>query len=98
VSRSLPLRTSRRRRRRDLRRLAIMEAALLVMPTLRREIFLAVRLDALAYAEVARRTGLSVAAVEREMVRALRALGDALRQDRTPKRRRRPWQSGQRRP
>jgi len=75
-----------------------MEAALLVMPTLRREIFLAVRLDAMTYAEVAKRTGLSVPAVEREMVRALCALGDALRQDRAPKRRRRPWQSGQRRP
>ena len=91
MSRLLPPRGSRRRRRRDLRRLAIMEAALLAMPALRREIFLAVRLDALIYAEVARRTRLSVAVVERQMARALRALGDALRQDRTPKRRRRPW-------
>ena len=98
MSRLLPPRGSRRRRRRDLRRLAIMEAALLAMPALRREIFLAVRLDALSYAEVARWTGLSVPAVEREMVRALRALGDALRHDDASNRLCRKRASRQRRP
>jgi RNA polymerase sigma-70 factor (ECF subfamily) len=34
------------------------------MPKLRREIFLAIRLDDLSYAEIAERTGLSVKEVE----------------------------------
>lgn len=53
-------------------RLAAMEDALMRMPRIEREIFLAVRLDDLSYAEIAARTGLSVAGAERVFVRALR--------------------------
>ena len=51
-----------------------LEAAVASMPRLRREIFLAVRLDALTYAQIAEVTGLSVAQVERHMARAMRHL------------------------
>ena len=51
-----------------LRRL---EDALANMPRKQREIFLAHRLDDMSYAEIARRTGLSVRQVERQMARAL---------------------------
>ncbi|MEV5022735.1 sigma-70 region 4 domain-containing protein [Sphingobium sp. LMA1-1-1.1] len=63
----------------DPDRLERLEAALLTMPRLRREIFLAVRLDAMTYEEVARITGLSVRAVERQMVRAIAHIGYHLR-------------------
>jgi RNA polymerase sigma-70 factor (ECF subfamily) len=59
--------------------LARLEAALLSMPKLRREIFLAVRLDAMSYDQIAKVTGLSLHAVERQMVRALRQLDYHLR-------------------
>lgn len=50
-----------------LRRL---EDAVAGMPRKQREIFLAHRLDDMSYAEIARRTGLSVRQVERQMARA----------------------------
>jgi RNA polymerase sigma factor (sigma-70 family) len=51
-----------------LRRL---EDAVAAMPRAQREIFLAHRLDKMSYAEIARRTGLSVKQVERQMARAI---------------------------
>lgn len=51
-----------------LRRL---EDAVASMPRKQREIFLAHRLDASSYAEIASRTGLSVRQVERHMARAI---------------------------
>lgn len=63
----------------DSARLERLEAALLTMPRLRREIFLAIRLDAMRYEDVARTTGLSVRAVERQMARAIAHIGYHLR-------------------
>lgn len=54
-----------------------LEAGLQRMPKLRREIFLAIRLDDLSYAEIAERTGLSVKQVERHFARSLVALLEA---------------------
>jgi RNA polymerase sigma-70 factor (ECF subfamily) len=51
--------------------LARLEAALSSLPRLRREIFLAVRLDARTYGEIARTTGLSTKQVERHVARAI---------------------------
>jgi len=51
-----------------LRRL---EEAVAAMPRKQRQIFLAHRLDAMSYAAIARRTGLSVRQVERQMARAI---------------------------
>ena len=51
-----------------LRRL---EAALLHMPRIQREIFLAVRLDDMSYDEIAGRTGLTVKQVERHFARSI---------------------------
>ncbi len=48
-----------------------MEEAMLNMPKLQREIFLAHRLDDMPYREIAERTGLSVRQVERHMAKAL---------------------------
>lgn len=70
--------------------LARMEAALLTLPRLTREVFLAHRIDDLSYAEIAEITGLSVRQVERRMADALYGLHCAL-QDR-PLPRRRWWQ------
>lgn len=61
--------------------LARLEAALRSLPRLRREIFLAVRLDAMTYGEIARRTGLSIAQVEREVARAIAQIDRCLEQD-----------------
>jgi RNA polymerase sigma-70 factor (ECF subfamily) len=55
-----------------------LEAGLQRMPKLRREIFLAVRVDGLSYAEIAARTGLSVQQVERHLAQSMLALRDAL--------------------
>ena len=49
-----------------------LEAAVASMPRPRREIFLAVRLDAMTYKQIADVTDLSVAQVERQMMRAMR--------------------------
>ncbi|ATY34375.1 hypothetical protein CVN68_02200 [Sphingomonas psychrotolerans] len=48
------------------------------MPRLRREIFLALRLDDLSYEEIAERTGLSVKQVERHVARSMLTLLDAV--------------------
>jgi RNA polymerase sigma-70 factor (ECF subfamily) len=53
----------------DLRRR--LEEAVASMPRVQREIFLAHRLDAMSYAEIATRTGLSVRQVERHMAKAI---------------------------
>lgn len=54
-----------------------LEAGLRRMPKLRREIFLALRLDDLSYEEIAERTGLSVKQVERHVARSMLTLLDA---------------------
>jgi RNA polymerase sigma-70 factor (ECF subfamily) len=64
--------------------LARLEAALLSMPKLRREIFLAMRMDAMSYDQIAKVTGLSVKAVERQFVRALCHLDYHLRHGEAP--------------
>jgi RNA polymerase sigma-70 factor (ECF subfamily) len=51
-----------------------LERALLKLPRLQREIFLAVRLDDMSYAELAERTGLTVRQVERQFAKSLRVL------------------------
>ena len=48
------------------------------MPRLRREIFLALRLDDLSYEEIAERTGLSVKQVERHIARSMLTLLDTV--------------------
>lgn len=55
----------------ELERLSRLEAALLAMPRIQREIFLAVRLDDMSYDEIARRTGRTVKQVERHFARSL---------------------------
>ena len=47
------------------------EEAMLNIPKLQREIFMAHRLDNMSYGEIARRTGLTVRQVERHVARAL---------------------------
>ena len=47
------------------------EEAMLNIPKLQREIFMAHRLDNMSYEEIARRTGLTVRQVERHMARAI---------------------------
>ncbi|WP_404338936.1 sigma factor-like helix-turn-helix DNA-binding protein [Sphingomonas sp. MMS12-HWE2-04] len=54
-----------------------LEAGLQRMPKLRREIFLAIRVDDLSYAEIAERTGLSVSQVERHFARSMVTLLEA---------------------
>jgi RNA polymerase sigma-70 factor (ECF subfamily) len=51
--------------------LAQLEDAVLRLPRIQRDIFLAVRLDALRYAEIAERTGLTTGQVERLFAKAL---------------------------
>jgi RNA polymerase sigma factor (sigma-70 family) len=58
-----------------LRRL---EEAMLNIPKLQREIFMAHRLDDMSYLEIAERTGLTVRQVERHMARALYKLDKQL--------------------
>ncbi|HEX8444405.1 MAG TPA: sigma factor-like helix-turn-helix DNA-binding protein [Allosphingosinicella sp.] len=48
-----------------------MEEAMLNMPKLQREIFMAHRLDAMSYGEIAERTGLTMRQVERHMAKAI---------------------------
>jgi DNA-directed RNA polymerase specialized sigma24 family protein len=61
--------------------IATMERALLSLPRLTREIFLAHRLDAYNYAHIAEVTGLSERQVGRRMATALRRLDRYLRGD-----------------
>jgi RNA polymerase sigma-70 factor (ECF subfamily) len=58
-----------------LRRL---EEAMLNIPKLQREIFMAHRLDNMPYNEIARRTGLTVRQVERHIARAIYKLSKQL--------------------
>lgn len=55
----------------DPDRLARLDTAVRALPAIEREVFLAVRLDGLTYAEIAHRTGLSPRAVERKFASAL---------------------------
>lgn len=55
-----------------------MEEAMLGMPNLQREIFMAHRLDGMSYGEIAGRTGLTVRQVERHMARAIYKLAKQL--------------------
>ena len=48
-----------------------MEEAMLNIPKLQREVFMAHRLDDMSYVEIAERTGLTVRQVERHIARAL---------------------------
>ena len=48
-----------------------LEQAVRNLPRLQREIFLACRLDAMSYDEIARRTGLTPQQVERHVARAI---------------------------
>lgn len=59
----------------DPETLARMERALLALPRITREVFLANRLDHYSYAKIADITGLSVRQVKRQMVKALMQLG-----------------------
>lgn len=62
----------------DPDRLARLEAAVRSLPDVEREIFLALRLDGLSYAEIARRTGLSPCQVERRFAAALARIARAM--------------------
>ena len=55
-----------------------MEEAMLNIPKLQREIFMAHRLDNMSYDEIARRTGLPVCHVERHLARAIYKLAKQL--------------------
>ncbi|QDX26736.1 RNA polymerase subunit sigma [Sphingomonas suaedae] len=55
-----------------------LEAGLQRMPKRQREIFLAIRLDDLSYAEIAERTGLSAEQVEQHFAQSMLALRDVL--------------------
>ncbi|MFZ5747866.1 MAG: sigma factor-like helix-turn-helix DNA-binding protein [Pseudomonadota bacterium] len=57
--------------------IARLEIGLRRMPKVRREIFLALRLDDLSYDEIAERTGLSVKQVERHVARSMLTLLNA---------------------
>ena len=56
----------------DPARIARIEDAVRKLPRVQRDIFPAVRLDAYSYANIAKRTGLSISQVERLFARALR--------------------------
>ena len=62
-------------------RLARIDAALLKLKPLTRQIFLARRHDGYSYAEIAERTGLSIKGVEKQMSRAIHQLGRHLHPD-----------------
>ena len=67
---------------------ATMERAMLSLPRMTREVFLAHRLDGASYTEIARATGLTAREVERHMARALLRLSRFMDGDeRTPWRR-----------
>lgn len=59
-------------------RLRRIEAALLELTSLDRQIFLAMRLDSMSVEEIARRTGLSQRQVVKRLGRAIRHLGKRL--------------------
>lgn len=72
----------------DPQTLRDLEAAMRSLPRLTREIFLAARLDAMSYAEIASRTGLTVEQVQKLIANALAALDRELCGARTLWRRR----------
>jgi RNA polymerase sigma factor (sigma-70 family) len=55
-----------------------MEAIMLRLPRMTREIFMAHRLDDMPYDEIARRTGLTVRQIERHIARAILHLDQGL--------------------
>jgi RNA polymerase sigma-70 factor (ECF subfamily) len=61
-----------------------LEAAVERMPRIRREIFLARRLDGLSYEEIASRTGVPLKRVERHMAKALLTIDAYLAVGRPP--------------
>ena len=63
----------------DAEIIARLDRALRRMPRIRREIFLAVRLDDMSYPEIAERTGLSVRQVEQQFAKGFMQLDAALR-------------------
>ena len=65
------------RRRREETPLQRIERVVSRLDRTTREIFLAHRLDDMSYTEIAQRTGLSVAEVERRMAKAMRRLMEA---------------------
>jgi len=69
--------------------MARLEAAVQSLPRQRREVFLAVRVHAMSYADTAQATGLSVRQVERHVARARLQIDDHLQRQGTPPRR--PW-------
>ncbi|WP_083276693.1 RNA polymerase sigma factor [Sphingobium phenoxybenzoativorans] len=73
----------------DPQTLALLEATLKAMPVRTREIFLAARMDAMSYREIAKATGLSITMVERHMAKAIGLLDHALRYGSVPAPRRR---------
>lgn len=62
----------------DPQTLARLEAAVRALPDAEREIFLAVRLDDLSYAKIARRTGYSAERVERLFAKAFVQIARAM--------------------
>lgn len=62
----------------DSAELARLEHAIWRLPRRQREVFLAVRLDGLSYAEIAERTGLNVREVEQHFAQSLLHLANAL--------------------
>jgi RNA polymerase sigma-70 factor (ECF subfamily) len=58
--------------------IARLEIGLRRMPKMRREVFLAIRLDDMGYPEIAERTGLSIREVERQFAEGLLQLDAAL--------------------
>ncbi len=68
----------------DPQTIADLETAMRSLPWLTREVFLAARLDAVSYAEIASRTGLTVDQVSKRMANAMAALDRELGGARTP--------------
>ena len=69
--------------------MARLDKALRRMPRRQRDIFLAVRLEDADYGDLARKTGFTVAQIEREVAAALLQIDDALRGHRSARRWRR---------
>ena len=61
-----------------------LQAIMLRMPRLTREIFMAHRLDDMPYEEIARRTGLTVAQVEQHMAKAIADIDRGLHSEPRP--------------
>lgn len=58
--------------------LARLERAVRRLPRLRRDVFLAIRLEDMGYPEIAERTGLSIGEVERHFADSLVSIANAL--------------------